>query len=184
MGNPDSEGTLSSELAQAYQEAARTAGHEVRLANVGDLSFDPILHKGYKVIQELEPDLKSVQENMKWADHFVLIYPVWWSAMPALLKGMFDRIWIPGFAFHFWKNNMGWDQMLKGKSARIITLSKMPPLFIRVVFGDFTNEIANATLGMSGFKVKLTQLGNSESSNEHMRAQYKKKVAALARKAA
>lgn len=182
MGNPDKEGTLSNALADSYETAAKAAGHEVRRANIGDLSFDPILHKGYKVIQELEPDLKKVQEDMKWADHFVLVYPIWWSAMPALLKGFFDRIWIPGFAFHFWKNGFGWDQMLKGKTARVITLSKMSPFLIRLIFGDFTNEISYATLGMSGFKVRMTQLGNTESTSETMRARYVRRVAALAKK--
>jgi putative NADPH-quinone reductase len=182
MGNPDKEGTLTNELADAYESAATAAGHEVRRANIGDLSFDPILHKGYKVIQELEPDLKQVQENMKWADHFVLLYPVWWSAMPALLKGFFDRIWLPSFAFHFWKNNMGWDRMMTGKTARVITLSKMPPIFIRIVFGDFTNEITYATLGMSGYKVKLTQFGNSESCTPSRRARYLKKISSLAKR--
>jgi putative NADPH-quinone reductase len=183
MGNPDKDGTLTNELADAYEKAAADAGHYVRRANIGDLSFDPILHKGYKVIQELEPDLKKVQEDMKWADHFVLLYPVWWSAMPALLKGFFDRIWLPSFAFHFWKNGMGWDRMMTGKTARVITLSKMPPIFIRLVFGDFTNEISYATLGMSGYKVSLTQFGNSESCTPARKARYLKAIASLARAA-
>lgn len=181
MGNPDKEGTLTNELADAYEKAARDAGHEVRRANVGDLSFDPILHKGYKEIQALEPDLVQVQEDMKWADHFVLLYPVWWSAMPALLKGLFDRIWLPRFAFHFWKSGMGWDRMMVGKTARVITLSKMAPLFIRMVFGDFTNEITYATLGMSGYSVRLTQFGNSEKVTPRRKERYLRKIAALAK---
>lgn len=183
MGNPDKDGTLSNELADTYEREAKAAGHEVRRSNVGDLAFDPILHKGYKEIQELEPSLKKVQEDMHWADHFVLIYPVWWSAMPALLKGMFDRIWLPGFAFHFWKGGMGWDRMMTHKTARIITLSKMAPIFIRFLFGDFTNEISYATLGMSGYKVKLTQFGNSESCTPVRKARYLKRISSLARAA-
>ncbi len=182
MGNPDSEETLSNDVADAYAKDAAAAGHYVRRTNISDLSFDPILHKGYKVIQELEPDLKKVQEDMKWADHFVLVYPVWWSAMPALLKGMFDRMWLPGFAFHFWKSGMGWDRMLNGKTARVITLSKMPPFFIRLVFGDFTNEISYALLGMSGYKVSMTQFGNSENCTPTRHTRYLKKIAALARR--
>lgn len=182
MGNPDKEGTLSSQIADTYEEAAKAAGHEVRRANIGDLQFDPILHKGYKVIQPLEPDLLKVQEDMKWADHFVLVYPVWWSSMPALLKGFIDRAWIPGFAFHFHKDGMGWDKMLHGRTARLIILSKSWPVMIMALFGDYTNEISRAILGFSGFKVKLTEVGMSEKLTEAQKAKWMKKIAALAKK--
>jgi putative NADPH-quinone reductase len=182
MGNPDKDGTLTNELADAYEQAARAAGHEVRRSNVGDLQFDPILHKGYRTIQELEPDLKKVQEDLKWAEHFVLLYPLWWSGTPALLKGMFDRMWLPGFCFHFWKNGMGWDKMMKGKTARVITLSKMRPFAIRFMFGDFTNEIRHATLGFAGYKVRMTEIGNSEKLTDAARARVRRRIGALARK--
>jgi putative NADPH-quinone reductase len=182
MGNPDKEDTLSNDLAAVYEAAAKAAGHEVRRSNIGDVQFDPMLHKGYKVIQKLEPDLKKMQEDMRWADHFVLIYPIWWSATPALLKGLFDRMWLPGFAFHFWKNGLGWDRLLKGKTARVVTLSKMNPLFIRFTMGDFTNEIRHATLGFAGYKVRMTEIGNSEKLSPGARASVEKRIAALARK--
>ncbi|MDB5237346.1 MAG: NADPH:quinone reductase [Parcubacteria group bacterium] len=181
MGNPDAEGTLSSQIADTYETTAKAAGHEVRRTNLGDLQFDPILHKGYKVIQPLEPDLLKVQEDMKWAEHFVLIYPVWWSAMPALLKGFIDRAWIPGFAFHFHKDGMGWDKLLAGRTARLIILSKSWPVMIMALFGDYTNEIARAILGFSGYKVHLTEVGMSEKLTEPQKANWMKKIATLAK---
>jgi NAD(P)H dehydrogenase (quinone) len=182
MGNPDKDGTLTNEFADLYMQEALAAGHEVHRDNISDLRFDPVLHKGYKVIQELEPDLRRVQEELKWADHFVLAYPLWWSATPALLKGFFDRIWLPGYCFHFWKSGMGWDRLMKGKTARVITLSKMHPLSIRFMFGDFTNEIAHATLGFAGYKVRLTEVGHSEKLTGRQKAHWKRRIAALARK--
>lgn len=179
MGNPDKDGTLSNELADSYEQGAKAAGHEVRRANIGDLQFDPILHKGYREIQQLEPDLLKVQEDMKWADHLVLAYPIWWSATPALLKGMFDRLWLPGFAFRFHKHNLGWDKLMKGKTARVITGSNLHPLLIRVLFGDFTNEVGHATLGFAGYKVSFTEIGNSEHLSAEKRAFWNKHVAYL-----
>lgn len=168
MGNPDKDGTLSNELADSYEHAAKAAGHEVRRANISDLQFDPLLHKGYKVIQELEPDLLKLQDDLRWADHFVLVYPLWWSATPALLKGLFDRMWLPAFAFRFHKKvpfigPLGWDKLLAGKTARVVVLSKSQPWQIRLLFGDFSNEIVHATLGFAGYKVHLTEVGNSEA---------------------
>ncbi len=180
LGNPDAE-TLSGEFATTYEKEAQAAGHEVKRLNIGELHFDPILHKGYKEVQALEPDLLLVQENMRWCDHFVLIYPLWWSGLPALLKGLWDRMYMPGFAFHFHKDGRGWDRLLKGRTARVIILSKNWPILIRSLFGDYTNEISRAILGFAGFKVRLTEIGDSETLQPSSKAKWIMKIKSLAR---
>ena len=149
-GHPDAN-RLTTHLADAYEQGAKEGGHEVRRLNLGSLSFDPILHHGYAEVQPLEPDLVKVQEEIKWCTHFVLIYPSWWSTMPALLKGMFERMWLPSFAFKFSQGGWWWAGLLKGRSASVFVLSDSPPLFARLLFGDSTREIKRGILWFSGF---------------------------------
>ena len=187
LGHPNKDDTLCGGLADTYEQAARAAGHEVKRANLGDLQFDPILHKGYKVIQDLEPDLKQVQADIRWCDHFVLIYPLWWSSGPALLKGLIDRIWLPAFAFRFMKmpdgkTTLGWQKLLKGKTARVIVTLKNFPVLERFMFGDYSAEIVHAVLRFSGFKTHLTEIGNAEGLSEIKKTALLKRISALAKK--
>jgi len=180
LGCEDKE-TTSGFLADAYERGAISAGHEVRRINIGDLKFDPILHLGYKKIQELEPDLKKFQESVLWSEHFVVIYPNWWSTMPAILKGLFDRAWLPGFAFHFHDNKTYfWDKFLTGRSARVIITMNANPLLERFSVGDYSNEIRNGILKFSGFHpVSVESFGPVEKATKEQRESWAEKVEEL-----
>lgn len=175
IGHPDRE-SFNKNLGYAYAEGARENGNEVKITNLGDLSFDPILHHGYREIQELEPDLKQIQEDIKWCDHFVILYPSWWSTMPALLKGMFDRLWLPGFAFKFNKSGLWWEGLLKGRTARVFVTSDAPPIFTRIIFGDTTNEIRKGILWFAGFSVSVKKIGPVKHITEEKKQKWYRKL--------
>ncbi len=184
LGHPDSGPTLSRELAEVYRDAARANGHKVKLFKLGDMAFDPILHKGYKTIQPLEPDLIKLQEAIKWCDHFVVIYPNWWSTMPALLKGLFDRMWLPGFGFGYYKTGIMshfsmWKRMMRGKTARVFVLSGTHPIIIWLLFGDYTNEIRMGILWFVGFKTRISRFGPSEKAPEWLINSWRRKAQKL-----
>ena len=171
LGHPLKD-SLNGALLDAYEAGAREAGHEVRRVNIGDLAFDPILHKAYREIQPLEPDLIALKESFNWAEHIVISYPTWWSSMPALLKGLFDRLWIPGFAYNFHKEGsflkrkFSWIARLKGRSARIFITSDTHPFFLWFLYGDTSRILADAILGFSGVKSRVTKFGSVKWSGE------------------
>ncbi len=174
---------LTAELADAYESAARVAGHEIKRLNLGELRFDPILHKGYHKIQPLEPDLVRVQENIHWADHMVVLYPNWWTSMPAILKGMFDRMWLPGFAFSFDKENHDVVELFKGKTARVIVVDgSHSPFMTRLKYGDYTNEISRGILGFSGMDVSVTTMGPCEHADKEKHDEWVREVKELGSK--
>lgn len=133
LGHPDAD-SFCAALAEAHAQGLREAGHELRWLRLGELDFDPILHQGYRRIQPLEPDLVAAQADILWAEHLVFVYPIWWGTMPALLKGFFDRVFLPGFAFKYRRDSAFWDRLLKGRSARLLVSMDTPPWYYRWVY--------------------------------------------------
>lgn len=182
LGHPDDE-SFNRTLADEYERGATEAGHEVRRMNIGDLTFDPVLHHGYRTIQELEPDLKMFQDNVKWSNHLVIIYPTWFSTMPGILKGLFDRAWLPGFAYHFRPSGWGWQRLLKGRSATVFVTSDSLPWELRIVFGDTTNEIHKGILWFAGFSpIRVKKFGHIKTLGMWHRERMKKRIYKIGRK--
>ncbi len=91
--------------------------------------------------------------------------------MPALLKGFFDRAWIPGFAFRFKKVGFGagyiWYRLMQGKSARVFVMSDSHPIAARFIFGDTTNEIKRCLLWFAGFcPIRIKKVGALKFASE------------------
>jgi putative NADPH-quinone reductase len=126
LGHPDDESYCGA-LFRSYEAGAREGGHEVRIQSLQRMDFNANLEYGYNAIQELEPDLRMFQENIRWAEHIVIVFPIWWGTFPSRLKGVFDRAILPGFGFKYYKKNgIFWRRLLKGKSARLIITMGMP----------------------------------------------------------
>lgn len=159
LGHPDTE-SFCGALAESYVKGAKATGVDVRILKLGDLDYDPVLWKGYKRIQELEPDLIKSQELINWSDHIVFVYPNWWGAMPALMKGFFDRVFLPGFAFKYRDNSEFWDKLLSGRTAHLIVTMDTPPWYYRWIYHrPGHNEMKRTILGFCGIKVvKITEL--------------------------
>jgi putative NADPH-quinone reductase len=152
LGHPDRVG-LCGRIADAYAAAARAAGHQVDEIRLGELAFDPVLHRGFRAGQPLEPDLVEAQRRLAWCEHLVVVVPVWWGSTPALFKGFCDRVLLPGFAFRYHERGLGWDRLLAGRSARLVMTMDAPGWVFRLMFRSAAERaVADATLGFCGFK--------------------------------
>ena len=177
LGHPDKE-SFCGALARAYIKGAEKSGHEIRSLFLGQLNFDPILRHGYKVIQELEPDLKRAQEDIKWAEHLVFVYPTWWGAIPALLKGFIERVILPGFAFKYHQKGHGWDKLLKGKTAHLIVTMGGPVWFYNLIYVSVGHRLMkNNILGFCGVKItKETTIGSINDLSDSARVSLLQKM--------
>ncbi|MEZ5376532.1 MAG: NAD(P)H-dependent oxidoreductase [Acidimicrobiales bacterium] len=98
-------GSYSHALRDAVVSGLRTAGHDVELIDLYEIDYRPWMtddeHRHYESIAEAHPDPVVARhiELVRWADALVLVYPTWWSGLPAILKGWLDRTMLPGVAF-------------------------------------------------------------------------------------
>ena len=160
--------SLCGALAKEYGQGARELCHSVRILTIRDLKFDPVLHEGYSIIQPLESDLVLAQHEIESADHIVVIFPIWWGGMPALLKGFIDRVFLPGFAFKYRQGSPWWDKYLTGRSAHVIATMDTPPWYFRLVYKDAgINQIKRTILQYCGISpVKVTRIGRVKDAAE------------------
>jgi putative NADPH-quinone reductase len=166
-GNPARQRESFSEaLGNAYAEAAKEAGHEVRTLKIAALDFDPILHEGYHGHQPPEPHVKAAQDFISWAEHVVVVYPMWQFGVPALLKGFCERTLTPGFAYSVTGKNPLEAALLKGRSVRLIQTMGMPAIFYTAAFRAHGGKAFRSLFSFCGFApVRTTFLGMIESGD-------------------
>ena len=182
-GHPDQE-SFNFALSKAYISGAKSSNAEVQVINIRELDFNPNLQYGYRKRTELEPDLLDAQEKIKWADHLVWIYPVWWGSLPAIMKGFIDRTFLPGFAFAKREGSVWWDKYLTGKTARLICTLDQPSWYYRWVYArpshDAMKKLTMQFVGVN--KVKATTIGPIRLSKEQFRTKWLEKVETLGKK--
>lgn len=135
QGNPDpAGGHFGHALAASYAEAATAAGHEVRILEVAKLDF-PLLQTSAQWQDEPPVEaIRAAQELIEWADHLLIVFPLWLGDMPAVLKAFFEQALRPGFALGKAQAGRMPQKLLKGRSARILVTMGMPAFFYRIFY--------------------------------------------------
>ena len=174
--------SLSSLFAETYAEAAQGAGHDVRLTHLPDMAFDPDHETGgYATTKQREPVLETFLDDLDWCGHFVLCSPMWWGGLPAKLKGVFDRAFIPGRTFSTRETTpLGLpNPLLTGRSARVIITADTPGYFMRFAYGNaLQKQLKNQILGFCGFKpVRFSWLAPASDPTPDQLTKWKAQIA-------
>jgi NAD(P)H dehydrogenase (quinone) len=153
QGHPDAE-SFNFALYEAYKKGAISSGAEIKEIIVRDLKFNPNLQFGY---------------------------PVWWGSVPALLKGFFDRIFLPGIAYEKIENSVWWKKLLTGRTGHIISTLDQPAWYYWLNYGRPSyHAMKQLTFHFVGIKpVRTTTIGPIRLSKESYRVNWLKKIEKL-----
>jgi putative NADPH-quinone reductase len=153
QGHPDAAAHhLLNAMADAYAESATSAGHQVRRVEVAALDFPLLRTQADFETGEVPPALIQARDDMRWAEHWVFLFPLWHGTMPALLKGFLEHIFRPGFAMEYREKQFP-RRLLAGRSARIVVTMGMPVVLYRWYFGALgVRAFERSMLSFAGIK--------------------------------
>ncbi|MEW9673862.1 NAD(P)H-dependent oxidoreductase [Ammoniphilus sp. 3BR4] len=122
--NPES---LNHAILETTVNALKNNGHEVVVRDLYALDFQPVLKPEDTAAMkagQTPQEIKTEQEFITQADAITFIYPIWWTGLPAILKGYVDRVFSYGFAYG--SGEEGIIKMLTGKKGFIINTHGTP----------------------------------------------------------
>ncbi|NLH82173.1 MAG: NAD(P)H-dependent oxidoreductase [Phyllobacteriaceae bacterium] len=181
------QGSLSAALAERYAAAARATGHDLRTLALADLpvGVTPPDHRPTGGA-EPAPWVAAVQADLAWAEHLVIVAPMWWGSLPSALDALIEQVFLPGFAFRHHETDPWWDRLLTGRSARVILTMDTPPWVLRWLWRDpIGNRLRRQVLGFVGFApIAITRFGPVRTSTPARREGWLATVESLGRRAA
>jgi NAD(P)H dehydrogenase (quinone) len=75
------------------------------------------------------------------------VYPAWWYGMPAMLKGYFDRVWLPGVAFDVTPDGrVLTDRLRRIRRIIVVTTYGGSWWLVRIVLGDPARKLVSRAI--------------------------------------
>jgi putative NADPH-quinone reductase len=164
-GHPDpSPDRFVHALATHYENGAISNNREVRRIDIAQIDFPLLRCRSEWEDGALARDILEAQDAIKWAEHLVIVYPLWLGDMPALLKAFLEQVLRPGFAFSTAGNGLP-KKLLKGRSATVAVTMGMPALFYRAFYGAHSlKSFERNILRFVGIRpIRHVLIGNVES---------------------
>lgn len=136
------EGSFCNAILETVSNGLKNANHEIDLIHLDKDHFDPVMTaedlKAFRNQKPIDPQVIDYGRRIKNADHLVLIFPIWWELMPALMKGFVDKVIFPGVAYDYTNAN---NTLMKPlwtniKGITMITTMNTPRWLYWLLFGN------------------------------------------------
>ena len=109
--NHPHEGSFCRAILEAVQHGLKESGQQSGLIHLDKDGFDPVMRskdlkafamagKGIPdALDDVDPLVRKYKTELEHAEHLVLIFPIWWMNMPAMMKGFIDKVIFPAIAY-------------------------------------------------------------------------------------
>lgn len=159
--NHPHEGSYCTSILHAAEKGLKAGGHPCRIINLDKDGFDPVMRskdlKAFAMagkdmddaLLEVDPLVMKYKEDLEWAEHLVMIFPIWWMTSPAMTKGFIDKVIFPAVAYN----------MVKGRLVSRLPVRKVTVITTMNTPSDIYKEMFDNSIEGSMIKGTFRQIG-------------------------
>ena len=166
-------GSYCSAILEAVEDGVKDGGQECRVINLDQDDFDPVMRAkdlvafsgagraGESALGTVDDQVLEYKKDLEWADHLVMIFPIWWMTMPAMMKGFVDKVIFPAVAYNMDKvifPAVAYN-MDKGKLVSRLPIRKVTVITTMNTPADVYRDKYNNSIEGSLIKGTLRQIG-------------------------
>lgn len=184
------EGSYCNAILEAAKNGLAESGQPCDVMHLDNDGFNPVMNAtelkafaiartmGAEALKDLDAITLDYAARLQDAEHLVLIFPVWWELMPALMKGFIDKLIFPGIAYGYKDNGMMKSTLTNLKKVTIISTMNTPGLIYRLIFGNaLKGSLIMGTFKKIGCKsVKWISLSRVKGASQEKRAKWLKEI--------
>lgn len=165
-------------------ERLKAAGHDVDDCDLYAEGFEPRLTReerlGYQDIGANVAPVAGYVERLRAAEALVLSFPVWNYGYPAILKGYFDRVFLPGVSFRMEDGKVETELLKNIRKVTAVTTYGGPRLAAFLAGDPPRKAVMRVLRGVIGPDARFSYLAHYDMnrSTDASRARFKQKVEA------
>lgn len=141
------EGSYCNAILTAVQAGLKKGGHPCKIINLEMDGFDPVMHAkdlmafgqagktGDVMTTDIDPIVLRYKKKLEWAERIVMIFPIWWMTMPAMMKGFVDKVIFPGVAYDMDGGQLR-TRLKNLRQVMVISTMNTPADIYRDMFGN------------------------------------------------
>lgn len=181
-------GSFCSAIMEAVEKGLKASGQPCRIINLDRDGFDPVMRTkdliafagagriGVEALEPIDDLVKEYKDHLEWADHLVMIFPIWWMTMPAMMKGFVDKVIFPAIAYNMVKGRL--VSRLPLRKVTVITTMNTPADVYRDMFNNsIEGSLINGTFRQIGIEdVEWISLNGVKPATQEQRTAWLEEI--------
>lgn len=156
--------SLAHAVAQRAVDTLERNGHTVHLLDLYALEFEPVMSPEdrtayHSPVPQLDPLAIEHAALLQATDAIVFVYPTWWSALPAMLKGWLEKVMVPGVGFRFDEHGKVRPGLTNVRHLIGISTYGSPRRYVRAINDNGRRTITRALRMSCGRRTRTSWLG-------------------------